>query len=74
MEENVGGSDRLARIAVGAIVGAVSLALLGPVESSGLPLGQYLSPVLGVVALVLLGTGYTRKCYLYNVLGMNTRE
>jgi hypothetical protein len=32
------------------------------------------SPVLGVVAVVLLATGYFRKCGIYSALGMNTKK
>lgn len=70
MEKNVGDTDRIVRIGLGAVTGAASLAILGNVVEAN----QMLSPVLGVVSLALLGTAYTSKCALYNALGMNTSE
>ncbi|MFC6784481.1 DUF2892 domain-containing protein [Halobaculum halobium] len=69
MEMNVGSTDKLARIAVGALAGAVSLAgLAGAVEVQGV-----VSLVLGVVAALMLGTAFTSKCALYSALGISTR-
>jgi len=77
MEENVGLMDQRVRIGVGAVLGLVSLLVLA--QSQGLisemvPLPVISSPVLGVVALVLLVTGYRKKCQLYAMLGMDTSE
>lgn len=69
MNRNVGSTDRLVRIALGAVLGAVSLAVL----AGSVPLPTVLSPVLGVLALVLLVTGATSTCGLYSVLGVDTR-
>jgi hypothetical protein len=69
MERNVGDTDRLARIVLGAVLGLASLAILGD-ALGGVP--AILSPVLGVVALVLLVTGATSTCGLYSLLGVNT--
>lgn len=71
MEENVGGNDRLARIVVGALSGAGSLAILGG-YAPGTPM--WLSPVLGVLALVLLGTAYTKQCKINEMLDRDTSE
>lgn len=71
MDENVGGNDRLARIAVGAVSGASSLAILGEMVS-GAPM--WLSPVLGVLAIVLLGTAYTKKCKCNEMLDRDTSK
>ena len=69
METNVGETDKLVRIAVGAVAGAVSLAILaGAVDQSAL-----LSLVLGIVAILMLGTGLTSKCAVYSALGMSTK-
>lgn len=70
MEKNVGDTDRIVRIGLGAVSGAVSLAILGGFIEAN----ELLAPVLGVVSLALLGTAYTSKCGLYNALGMNTSE
>ena len=68
MEQNVGSLDKTVRIAAGAVAGLLSLAVLG--GQVGLP--AVASPVLGVVALVMLGTAATGTCGLYSVLGVDT--
>jgi uncharacterized membrane protein len=73
MEENVGGLDQQLRIAVGAVLGLVSLAILGD-YTMGYEVPMVVSPVLGVLALVLLGTGLTSKCKINELLGRNTAE
>lgn len=70
MEENVGDTDKIVRIGLGALAGAGSLAILGNYVEAN----QMLSPVLGVISLALLGTAYTSKCGLYKALGMDTSE
>lgn len=68
MVRNVGSTDRQLRIALGALAGIVSLAIL----ADALALPEVVSPVLGIVALVLLATGATGTCGLYSVLGVDT--
>jgi hypothetical protein len=68
MEQNVGNTDGLVRIVVGAVAGLVSLGIVS--GTVGLP--AILSPVLGLVAVILLVTGATNTCPLYSVLGLNT--
>jgi len=70
MEENVGSTDGLVRIVLGAVSGLASLGILADM----VPLDMIYSPVLGVVALVLLGTAFTSKCALYSALGIDTSE
>ncbi|MFB6252000.1 MAG: DUF2892 domain-containing protein [Halobellus sp.] len=70
MEQNVGQTDSTVRIALGALVGAASLGILGNV----VPGPGVLSLVLGVVAIVLLGTGLTGSCGLYSLIGVDTCE
>lgn len=73
MEENVGGLDQQLRIAVGAVLGLASLAILGNFTGNyNVPM--WLSPVLGVLALVLLGTGLTCKCKINAMLDRDTAE
>jgi hypothetical protein len=74
MEENVGDTDALVRILLGAVAGVLSLGTLTEMLPSALSLPTVASPVLGVLALALLGTGFTSKCALYNALGMDTSE
>ena len=68
MRQNVGSLDRTVRIAVGAVAGLVSLTVLGGLVD----LPAVVSPVLGVVALAMLGTAVTGTCGLYAVLGVDT--
>ncbi len=55
---NVGGMDRIARIAVGVIL--IALTLMGTIGA------------WGWIGLVPLATGFMRTCPLYSMLGMNT--
>ncbi|MFB6308826.1 MAG: DUF2892 domain-containing protein [Haloarculaceae archaeon] len=70
MERNVGRTDSIVRIAVGAVAGLVSLGILGRV----VPGPGVLSLVLGIVALLMLGTGLTGRCGVYSALGVDTCE
>ena len=70
MEENVGDTDGIVRILVGAVLGLASLGIL----ANMVPIDAVYSPVLGVLSLILIGTGYTSKCALYSALGVNTSE
>ena len=77
MEENVGLMDQRVRIALGAVSGLLSLLVLAQSQnlvSEMLPLPAIASPVLGLIALVLLVTGYRKKCQLYSMLGIDTSE
>ena len=68
MKCNVGTKDRYSRIGAGAILGLISLGIL----TSFIEVNQLLSPVLGVLAAALLATGYTGKCKMYELLGLDT--
>ncbi|WP_092695099.1 YgaP family membrane protein [Halorientalis regularis] len=68
MDTNVGSTDKLVRIVVGAIAGLLSVGTLAGV----LPLSTVLSPVLGLGAVILLMTGMTGFCGLYALLGVDT--
>lgn len=74
MEENVGDTDSIVRIGLGSVTGLLSLGILADVLPASLTLPEIASPALGVVAIVLLATGFTSKCALYSALGMNTQE
>ena len=68
MKQNVGATDRQLRTLLGAVAGAGSLATLADAVS----LPQIAAPVLGVIALVMLGTAMTGTCGLYSLLGVDT--
>ena len=68
MVENVGATDQTVRTVVGAVAGIASLAiLLGQLTAPAIA-----SPILGVVALLMLGTAATNTCPLYSALGVDT--
>lgn len=68
MEKNVGSTDRSVRTLIGAVAGLLSLAIL----ANAVSLPEVASPVLGVVAIIMLGTAATGTCGLYSVLGVDT--
>jgi hypothetical protein len=68
MDVNVGATDKSVRTIVGAVAGVLSLAVL----AGQLAAPTLASPVLGVVALIMLGTAATRSCPVYSALGMST--
>lgn len=58
MKTNVGGIDRILRIAIGALL--IVLAVTGTIGA------------WGWLGIILLATGLLRTCPLYSMLGMNT--
>ncbi len=68
MDNNVGDTDQIIRIALGAITGLISIAIL----ANYVELPEIYSAVLGILSLALLVSGATKKCGLYSVLGMDT--
>lgn len=58
MKTNVGGIDRILRIAVGVIL--IALTLMGTIG------------VWGWLGIIPLATGIFRSCPLYSLLGMST--
>jgi hypothetical protein len=77
MEENVGDTDSQVRVVLGALSGIIALVLLGQslnLVSGLLTLPAVASPVLGLVAIALLGTAYTRECPVCAAAGVDTTE
>lgn len=70
MEKNVGPTDKMVRMALGAILGLASLGIL----TDYVPGPEIASPVLGVAAIVLLATGYFGTCAMYSMIGVDTSE
>lgn len=68
MEQNVGGTDKKLRTATGAVAGLGSLAILA--GTLGLP--TVLSPVLGVVAIMMLVTATVGTCPIYSLFGIDS--
>ncbi len=58
MKTNIGGMDRIARIAIGALL--IVLTLLGTIGA------------WGWIGIVPLATGLLRTCPAYSILGFNT--
>ncbi len=76
MEENVGDTDSLVRIVLGALLGLASLLILAQEQgmvNEIVSAPAIASPILGVMAIILLATGFSSKCALYSALGMDTR-
>lgn len=68
MEKNVGETDKLVRIIVGAVTGAGSLGML----TNYLGGTDVVAAVFGVVSLIAFFTALSGTCALYKVLGINT--
>jgi ammonia channel protein AmtB len=68
MNRNVGSTDQVLRIVVGALAGIVSISIVADMVS----LPAVLSPVLGIVAIMMLGTSVTGTCPIYSILGVET--
>jgi hypothetical protein len=74
MHKNVGGYDRIGRFVIGAVLlvaGIVGYAgmlrvAVGPVPQALMAL------ILVLIGVVLLVTGYTQKCPLNSLLGVDT--
>ena len=63
--KNCGTKDRVARVVVGAMIGAAYL--MGYIQGT-------VALVLGIVALVMVATGAAGYCAIYKPLGIDTRE
>lgn len=63
--KNCGTKDRVARVVVGALIGAAYL--MGYIQGT-------VALVLGIVTLVMVGTGAAGYCAIYEPLGIDTRE
>lgn len=74
MNTNVGGLDRTARLAIGAILVIVAVAgYAGLLPIAVGPVPQALgSLIVLVVGLILLVTGAARTCPINSLLGVNT--
>lgn len=68
MQLNVGSTDRLIRIILGALL--VALPLLGVVSS----LGSTLGIIMAVVGAVFIVTGFVSFCPLYRIIGASTKS
>jgi len=68
MNQNVGSSDGIFRTTIGATAGIASIAILAGAAS--LPTG--LSPVLGLVAIMMLTTAAVGTCPVYSLLGVDS--
>lgn len=68
MNQNVGATDQTLRTAVGAVSGLVSVGIL----TGAVSLPTALSPVLGVVAVMMLVTASVGTCPLYSLVGIDS--
>lgn len=74
MEKNVSGYDRIGRLVIGAVLLVAGvLGYAGMLRVAVGPVPQALMALLLVlIGVILLGTGYTRKCPINSALGVNT--
>lgn len=70
MNSNIGSTDQKLRVAGGAVAGTLSVAILGGVA----PLSSVLSPVLGIIALIMIATATVGTCPIYSALGVSSRS
>ena len=68
--KNVGGIDRYGRMILGAFLLAFGFG--GLVGIQGVPIEGIVGGVVGVVGLVLLVTGFSQRCPLYSLTGIDT--
>jgi hypothetical protein len=69
MNRNISSTDQKLRVAGGAVAGALSVVVLGVA-----PLPPVLSPVLGVIALIMIATATVGTCPIYSALGVSSRS
>jgi hypothetical protein len=69
MDKTVGLKDARVRTAIGAIAGSLSLGIL--LMSMNL---EVLSPLLGLVSIMMLVTAYTGLCPVYSIVGFRTNK
>lgn len=76
MEKNVGGYDRIGRLALGAVLLLAGVAgYAGFVWLAYGPLPQALTSIIAaLIGVILLVTGGTQKCPLNSIFGINTCE
>lgn len=68
MNRNVGSLDQSLRTVTGAVAGTASIAIL----LGAISLPMLLSPVLGLVAVMMLATATVGTCPMYSVLGVSS--
>ena len=68
MENNIGSIDRIVRLVGGAVLAAIGIASLAGVLQAGMIVGA----IATLVGLVFFGTGVTRFCLFYQLLGVDT--
>ncbi|MFB6213809.1 MAG: DUF2892 domain-containing protein [Candidatus Nanohaloarchaea archaeon] len=68
MQTNVGDTDHMVRLVLGVVLAAVSAA--GFLEY--VAMSPVVAGVIGAAGLVLLVTGYTRKCPVCQMAGVST--
>lgn len=72
-ERNIGGTERVARLTIGAILTLVGLAMIAGLRPAGTA-GLVATAVVLLVGARLLWTGYTCKCRLKRRLARRSRS
>ncbi|MFO7794206.1 MAG: DUF2892 domain-containing protein [Candidatus Nanohaloarchaea archaeon] len=70
METNIGKTDQAVRVILAAITGLTSIGILANYVNQP----EIYSPLLGIISIVLLATGLTGKCGLYERFGINRSQ
>jgi hypothetical protein len=68
MDKNVGSTDQMLRTAAGAVAGIASIVILAGIDT----VPAALSPVLGIVAIVMLATAAAGTCPVYSMFGVDS--
>ncbi|AWB28716.1 YgaP family membrane protein [Halococcoides cellulosivorans] len=74
MNHNVGQTDRIVRIAAGLVAVIVAVVVAMGVAGLGSPVDLVVAAVVGLIGLVLIGTGVTQTCALYSLIGVDTSD
>jgi len=76
MDKNVGGYDRIGRFVIGGVLLVAGIAgYAGMLRVAVGPLPQaLLALILVLIGAILLVTGYSQKCPINSLLGLNTHE
>lgn len=69
MDKTVGIKDARVRTAIGSITGSLSLGILLMDMNP-----EILSPLLGLVSIIMLATAYTGLCPVYSIVGFRTNK
>jgi hypothetical protein len=68
MDRNVGSADQMLRTVAGAVAGVASIVILAGIDT----VPAVLSPVLGIMAIIMFATAAVGTCPMYSMLGVDS--